>query len=184
MGIFLGYVILSGNMIKLMTRPAFYPSIPLIPILAFAYIFRGLYCFAANSIFFAEKTKLIPVITVIAALVNVACNIIFIPKFGIFAAAWVTAISHLVTFILAYYFSALNFPIKYPWRNMINTSIIFFLVYATARVLNNMFPLAFWLNFFINLLAVGVFFLISIAMTYRISNFTLMKSFAMRLLKA
>lgn len=184
LGIFMGYLVLSGNIIKLMTRPAFYPSIPLIPILAFAYIFRGLYCFSANSIFFTEKTKLIPVITVIAALVNVAGNIIFIPKFGVFAAAWVTFISYLVTFLLAYYFSALHFAIKYPWRSMIKTSIILLLVYATTKFLNSAFAMVFWVNFLINLVAVGAFLLFSVAVTYRIKNFALMKSFAVKIIKA
>lgn len=139
MVIFMGYLLWSGFVVRLMTLPSFYPSIPLIPILAFAYIFRGLYCFSTNGLFFAEKTKYIPVITTVAAITNLSLNLIFIPKFGIFAAAWTTVISYFITFIVSYYFSRKFFPIFYPWKSMVKITMLLLSGYITVIFLDELF---------------------------------------------
>lgn len=132
--ILMGYFILSSYVVRLMTRPSFYPSIPFIPILAIAYVFRGLYCFATNGIFYVEKTKVMPIITITAALLNIILNLLFIPRFGIYAAAWNTVISYFITFILAYYFSEKYYSIKFPWLNMARVSLLFGIVYIITLV--------------------------------------------------
>jgi O-antigen/teichoic acid export membrane protein len=138
--VFMGYLLFSDTLVRVMTRPSFYPAIPLIPILASAYIFRGLYCFATNGIFFSEKTRVVPIITITAALVNIALNLIFIPKYGIFAAAWSTVISYFVTFVLAYCFSKKYFPVIYPWRNMINIAFLLLLGCIAAVIFSRAWP--------------------------------------------
>lgn len=150
--IFMGYLLLSGYVVKFMTRPSFYPSIPLIPILAIAYIFRGLYCFSANSIFFVEKTKVIPIITVTAALINIAFNLILIPKYGIYAAAWTTVISYLITFILAYLFSKKYYFIQFPWRNMLKVSCFLIIIYFVSKISEKIIPTVIFLRFSFNIL--------------------------------
>lgn len=133
---FMGYILFSDIFVKMMTRPAFYPAIPLIPILAGAYIFRGLYCFSVNSMFFCEKTKFIPVITISAALLSIALNIILIPRYGIFAAAWNSVVSYFVTFALAYSFSKKCLPIIYPWKNMAVSVMLLMAGYALINIFN------------------------------------------------
>lgn len=138
--IFMGYVLFSDIFVKIMTRPSFYPAIPLIPILASAYIFRGLYCFSVNSVFFCEKTKFIPIITISAAMINIALNIIFIPKYGIFAAAWNSVISYFITFVLAYCFSKRYFPVIYPWKSMADIVLLFLSACAAVKVFDSIAP--------------------------------------------
>lgn len=162
MVIFMGYLLLSGYLVRLMTRPSFYPSIPLIPILAFAYIFRGLYCFNTNSLFFIEKTKYIPVITVTAAVLNVLLNLIFIPKFGIFAAAWITVISYFITFIVSYYFSRKFFPIFYPWKNMSKIAILLFSSYIIVIFWDALLHQHILLNLSFRILILSIFIIMAI----------------------
>lgn len=180
MVIFMGYLLFSGQIVKLMTRPSFYPCIPLIPILATAYVFRGLYCFSANSIFFTEKTKLIPVITVTAALLNIILNLIFIPKFGIYAAAWNTVFSYCVTFVLAYYFSAKQDIVKYPWLKMANITILMSLVYLTSNTVNRFVNVSFWFQFIVNFSAIIIFGMLAINLTFRIQAINFIKALALK----
>lgn len=177
MAIFVGYLLLSKYIVMLMTRPSFYPSIPLIPILTTAYIFRGLYCFSANGIFYIEKTKLIPVITISAALINVMLNMIFIPKFGIYAAAWNTVISYFITFVLSFYFSQKYFPLSYPWRNMLKVVSLAAILYFAKIIFEKTIPEYLLLRFLLNI-ALFLIFVCSAAMIlYREYSFKTLKLF-------
>ncbi|MBU2541471.1 MAG: flippase [Candidatus Omnitrophica bacterium] len=167
MVMFMGYLLLSGFLVRLMTKPAFYASIPLIPILAIAYIFRGLYCFGANGIFFMEKTKYIPVITISAAIANIVLNLIFIPKFGIFAAAWTTVVAYIITFLLAYYFSKKYFPHVYPWRNMLKIICLFLVTFTGAKIFHNILGMGHLIKFCFNFIILIIFTLGSFFILYR-----------------
>lgn len=155
--IFMGYLILPNYIVKLMTRPSFYPAIPVIPILASAYVFRGLYCFATNGLFFINKTQFIPVITISAAVLNIILNLTFIPKFGIYAAAWTTVISYFLTFILSYYFSQKFYPIIYPWKQIIKSLGLVALFYVITMAININLSLKLWPGFILNFILIILF---------------------------
>ncbi len=166
--IFMAYLLICAYIVRFMTQPAFYPSIPLIPILSIAYIFRGLYCFAANGIFFMEHTKYIPIITISAAVANVLLNLLFIPRFGIYAAAWNTVVSYIITFILAYYFSKNYFPRIYPWKNMLKIVSFALFVYLSAAILRKVLAFGSSLaEFSLNLIILLLFGLGSFFILYR-----------------
>ncbi|AKD01935.1 hypothetical protein PKOR_00730 [Pontibacter korlensis] len=58
-----------------------------------------------ESLFYAEhKTNIILIGNIIAAIFNVALNIVLIPEFGIFGAALATCIGFFVQFIIIYFF--------------------------------------------------------------------------------
>ncbi|MDP7024898.1 MAG: oligosaccharide flippase family protein [Kiritimatiellia bacterium] len=86
-----------------------------IPILLGAYVFRGLYCFAMNSILFKKKTRVVPWITFIAGSVNIVGNILLIPRFGIVMAAWTTLASFAIYFLMALRYSRKYFPLQFEW---------------------------------------------------------------------
>lgn len=163
--VFMGYFLFAGVFVKAMTQPSFYRAIPLIPILASAYIFRGLYCFATNGIFFCEKTKFIPVITITAGLLNIMLNLLFIPRYGIFAAAWTTVASYFITFAVAYGIARKCFPVVYPWYSMMKIILLFVVIYAVVRNVNDILPSAalikfsFSITMFISFAAITAFIL-------------------------
>jgi len=155
-----GYFFLSGFVVRFMTTAKYYLCIPLIPILASAYIFRGLYCFAAGSLFHKERTQFIPVISFSAAIVNVIINIIFIPKFGIFAAAWSTVVSYGVTFALSYYFSRKIFPIFFPWAKMQKSAYLLLALIVLTKLFTGIFRVNLATDLSVNMLMFVLFSLI------------------------
>lgn len=167
MVILMGYLVLSKYIVQLMTRPSFFSAVPLIPILAIAYILRGLYCFSVNGIFFLGKTKLIPIITISAALVNVILNIIFIPKFGIYAAAWNNVSAYLITFIFAFYFSEKYYPLIYPWKNMFNVTSLLVVLYIVKLLLENALPVYFLDRVLFNATIFLIFIIATAMLIYR-----------------
>ena len=72
----------------------------LIPPIAASSLLTAVYSFYSSIAFYYHKTVSTALMTIIAALINVALNYISIPKFGIVAAAYTTEIAYLVYTIL------------------------------------------------------------------------------------
>lgn len=84
----------------------YYTAWRLIPILSSAYIFRSLFCFSSSGLFFQMKTIQVVKITFVAGLINIVINIMYIPVYGIYAAALSTLISYVATFVMSEIVSA------------------------------------------------------------------------------
>ena len=65
----------------------------IIPIVALGYTLQALYFVTVAPVFFAKKTKLLPPLTIAAAVLNVGLNLLLIPVLGIAGAAWATLAS-------------------------------------------------------------------------------------------
>lgn len=74
------------------------------PPVMIGYAFQFVYSLYVNIEFYHKKQKNIAIGTIIAALVNILLNYIFIPKFGYIAAAYTTLIGYIILFIIHYLF--------------------------------------------------------------------------------
>lgn len=130
--VFLCLALFSEETVVLLLPQNYHGACPYIPILLFAYAINGFYVFSMNALSFSKKTIYIPLITGCAGVVNVALNLVFIPKYGVYAAAWTTVVSSVLTVILALAFSRWHYPLEYKWAKIfeivILTAIAFFLV--------------------------------------------------------
>ncbi len=87
----------------LSSKASFTEALHLVPILVMGYVFFALYQFYGRMIYFSKKTIYVSSVTVIAGLVNIALNAIFIPKYGFEAAAVTTVISYVLMIFLAWF---------------------------------------------------------------------------------
>lgn len=76
-----------------------------IPPLAASVFFIFLYSMVSNIEYYFKKTRLIALGSVVAALLNVVLNLIFIPVFGYVAAGWTTLASYVVLALMHGLFS-------------------------------------------------------------------------------
>lgn len=74
----------------------------LIPILTVGVFLTGLYCLFANVEFYYKSTKPIAVNSIIAAVINIVLNYIFVRNFGYTAAAYTTLICYMIQTFLHY----------------------------------------------------------------------------------
>lgn len=65
-------------------------------------LFYFLYTLYSNIPFFYKHSHIQAIPSIIAATLNVILNIIFVPKYGIIAAAYTTALAYFVQFIILY----------------------------------------------------------------------------------
>jgi O-antigen/teichoic acid export membrane protein len=61
----------------------------------------------------AHKTIYGAYLTVFGAVVTVAINVIFVPRYGYMASAWATLICYASTMVLSYFISMKHFPVKF-----------------------------------------------------------------------
>jgi O-antigen/teichoic acid export membrane protein len=95
----MGFILISPEVYKIMAPKEYWQSIQLMPLIILACYLNFLYGFPANFEFFHEKTHLISIGTISAAVINIVLNIIFIPKYGGTGAAITTLISYVFLFV-------------------------------------------------------------------------------------
>lgn len=101
----------SPELIKLMADKAYWEGLYIVPFVFMAYYFNLMYSFEVNVEFYYKKTSMISIGTILTAILNIVLNIIFIPKYGYFAAAITTAISNFCLFL--FHFIITNYILKH-----------------------------------------------------------------------
>ena len=81
--------------------------------LALGFAFSGMYYMVANYIFYAGKTHLLSMVTMLTAIVNISFNYIFIKINGTVGAAQATSLAYLMSFLMTWIVSAKVY--KMPW---------------------------------------------------------------------
>ena len=89
-----------------------YLVVPFVAVSMFVY---GLVCFFIQMLILVKKTKIIAIIWAIAAVINIALNIIFIPRFGIISAAIITLLSYFCALAMIWYFAFKEFKFDIDW---------------------------------------------------------------------
>ena len=139
-----GLCILSRQILLIMTRPEFVAQGSLVlPIVAVGALFSGLYsAIFAWILIVAKRTRLIFILVSFSALINLFLNILFIPVYGILAAAITTLIAYFILFSMTVYFSRECIKFVTPY-DFIGKSVFASLVMASV---------IYWIN------PVGVFY--------------------------
>ncbi len=97
---------------------AYWAGIDLIPILMLAYILFGAYAIFVAGVHISKKTRLLPVFSLLGALVNIIGNMLFIPIWGMYAAAWVTVAGYAVMTASLYFVVQSFYPVPYEFRRV------------------------------------------------------------------
>ena len=97
-----GFILLATEVYHVFASREFWPGTTLIPIFVTSYYMNFLCTFPVNYEYYHKKTKVVAVVTIFSALVNIVLNYFLINAIGIAGAALATAISHCLQFALHY----------------------------------------------------------------------------------
>ena len=149
----------SSEILWIFTTNAYYSAWSVVPILAAASLGTKLYVFAPG-LDIAKKTGRIAMINILAALVNLALNFIFIPLWGILGAALATLISACCLLTAYLFFSQRLYPIPYHWRNIGSAGLVTASIMTMAYTLPSEMEMCSWilLSGKLLLLLIGSFF--------------------------
>lgn len=97
-----GFLLLSREVSYIMSDRSYWGRINIIPILAIAVYFTFMYQHPVNFEFYHKKTYIIACGTIGAGILNIVLNALLIPGFGMYGAAFATALSYFMLFIVHY----------------------------------------------------------------------------------
>ena len=104
LGVIFLFMLVTPELLYIMGGKEYMEAKYVLPPVMTGYIFQFVYSLYVNIEFYHKKQKNIALGTIIATIVNIILNYIFIPIFGYIVAAYTTLIGYIVLFIIHYLF--------------------------------------------------------------------------------
>lgn len=124
---------LEGLMI--IATPAYYDAAAIASILVFSSLFAGLTNIADLGSAISKKTAPLGIVYSVSAVVLVLLNILLIPLYGVYGAAFAVCISQLLSPVFVFYFSQKSYPIPYDFvRSFLFLLVLFLVAYLGYRL--------------------------------------------------
>jgi O-antigen/teichoic acid export membrane protein len=115
----------------------FVDGIKIIPLIITAHIFYAMYIINMPSIYLCNKQNWSPILRMIGAGVNLLLNVILIPKYNIYGAAFATAAGYGIMFFVLFYKNKMWLPIKLMWSDILIFSL--FILCSIVTLTFNMY---------------------------------------------
>ncbi len=125
--------------IGILIAPEFWGGLKVFPVVLLAHLFNGAYAIFMVGVYLEKKTRALPIITGIAAIINVGGNFLLIPKYGMWAAAWLTVASYAVMATLLYFYIQRYYPIAFEWGRVFKIMAVGGLVFWVGYTLKENF---------------------------------------------
>ena len=159
----------SKEAIEIMARrKEFWGSWVIVPVIAFSYLQHGLGYFFGFGLNLAKKVYIISVSVLIAAVVNIGLNFVFVPYWGILGAAFATLISYTVWNGLKIYYSAKFYDLYFDIKRLGYITLIGVGLYLMSIYVANIS------NFYINMV-IKFIILLSYPIIFFITGFFTVK---------
>jgi len=130
-----GLTLFIGDVLHVMTTPAFYPAAKFVPIILAAYVLQGWATFLDLGIHMRERTEYITLANWLSAGTALLGYALLIPRFFGLGAAIATGAAFFVRFATTYWFSQRLWPVKYRWTPVLRQIAIGLAVCLPALML-------------------------------------------------
>jgi O-antigen/teichoic acid export membrane protein len=97
-----GVILFSKEIVHILSDKDYHAALSILPIVVVGYVFDNLSKVYLRSIGFTNKMLFVSLIGIITVVINFLLNIIYLPRYGYVAGAYVTVISFVVLFLLAW----------------------------------------------------------------------------------
>lgn len=128
----LGISVLVQDAFRIMVAKEFWPAYKIVPLIILSYILVASYTTVEVGMLIYKKTKWVAFMVGVAAALNVGLNLLLIPKFGYWGAAYATLISYVALLILCYIIANRFYPVKYEGFRLFKILLAAILIYFTA----------------------------------------------------
>lgn len=136
-----GISVLSKPLIEIFTSPAYYAGYIIVPIVLVGALFLGIQWWAQIGLLLHNKTHIIASAVLLAGMVNIITNFVFIPKYGFLGAAISTFLSYFTLFILIWILSKKylkwSLSLSSLTRIILSSSIMGILIYSINMTFTN-----------------------------------------------
>lgn len=139
----------SKEIIILMTDDSYYSSYEIIRDMMYGQVLYAMSTIVSYGIIFKKKSGYSLIAVSCGAIVNLILNFIFIPRYGLIAAAFTTLIGYFISMIVTYYFSEKLYPCNY---GISKVGILFLITYLISFLLkesNMIIRIFVWITIFV-----------------------------------
>jgi O-antigen/teichoic acid export membrane protein len=148
-----GLSILAKPLISIFTGHQYQAGFRIVPFVASGAFFFGLQQRFIPGLNFFKKTQFLMLSTILAALINLFLNFLFVPAYGYFAAAITTLISSLFLLLLMVFFSKRYFVWPFPFKTLLKVVAASLIMGAAVYYLDCCLPEALALSLFLEVFA-------------------------------
>jgi O-antigen/teichoic acid export membrane protein len=120
----LGIYLFSNLIINILGSGKFAEAAEVIPYVLVAYLFNGVYYWAASFLHLAKKTALNSIIVTAMAILNLLLNWAWIPAWGWKGAAWSTVVTVVGTGVLTFIAGEWVYPVKLQTGRLVKFSLV------------------------------------------------------------
>ena len=110
-------------------------------LVVFASIFHGLSMFTCKGLELVKHPKYVFYGLLVAAVINVVYNFVFIPVYGIDASAHSSILAYIVDNILLVIFTRRYYSIKFDWKYLYKSCLTTAITIACAIMMMHFFPI-------------------------------------------
>lgn len=153
--IFLG-IALFKDLFALIVGPEFREGIYILPIVLGANILMGIWFNLSFWYKREEKTSLALIITLTGLASTVVFNIIFVPRWGYYGAAWARFVGEGVMVLVSYYLNRRLFPTPYDLPRIGEAVAVALILYVMSVVMSHFVDVK-WLNFGFNIVLLSCY---------------------------
>ena len=118
-------------------KEVFWAAWVIVPIIAYSYVQHGVGNFVGWGMGLMKKSFHVSGIVLVAALVNIGLNFLFVPQWGMLGAALATMLSYIVWNFLKGYYSAKFYDLHFEVERLLHITIIGFGLYGLSLLVAN-----------------------------------------------
>lgn len=111
-------MLFSNEIINILFRYEYMQAKKYIGFILIGILTQGIYIYLVNYLFFNEDTSKLPIFNLIAVIINIVLNVLFIPRYGAIIASISTFISFLTLLILGY-IQTQKYNVIFQWKKII-----------------------------------------------------------------
>ena len=99
------------------------PAQGVIPIVTLAFLLSGLYIILTAGVYAEGRSRMLPLVVGVGAVVNVGFNLLLIPRIGVHGAAWSTLAAYGVMVVFLYLHTRRFYPVAYEYARIAKVAV-------------------------------------------------------------
>ncbi len=128
----LGLALFSYELVTVMAAPEFREAFVAIPLIVLGYLFWSAYQIVSTTLYLKERTGLIALLVLAAAMVNVSLDWLLVPSFSYIGASWATVATFAFLTLATWVVSERVFPIRYELGRIVTPVVFAVLLYLAG----------------------------------------------------
>lgn len=117
-------IVVFIDILKYFINENYWSALAIVPIVLLANLLLGIYHNLAIWYKLTDKTRFAMYFSILAALVTIVVNLIFIPIVGYMASAWATLLAYGSMVVASYFYGKKHFPVPYEIKKILNYILI------------------------------------------------------------